>query len=140
MKPQFASQQNFVGLGQSSTSSAKINFSFTRFEAILLCSCACTLFEHKIFFLGLHIRRLLQPGTIIWLPSAFIPDVLVFAIVLLFLTAPKCWHLRTKAALFTSKAFATLFTLFIITVSCASTVLMIETGNSDNLLFIDSRS
>lgn len=135
MKPQAtSSQQSFVRLGESSTSGDNNKFSFTRFEGILLGTCACTLFGHKLFLLSLSVRRLLQLGTIIWLPSIFILDVLVVAIVLFFLKLPKRWHLRTKAAAFTSKAFATLFALFVITITCASMVLMIETGNTRNLL------
>src|SRR5437762_2129727 len=113
MKPQYIpSQQNFVGLGDDSTDGVNNKFSFTRFEGILLGACACTLLEHKIFLLGLHIRRLLQLGTIIWLPSIFILDGLVFTIVLLLLKVPKRWHLRTKAAAFMSKTFAISFALF----------------------------
>ncbi len=140
MKPQFTSSQEiFVGLRDSSTSGGNNKFSFTRFEGILLGTCACTLLEHKIFLLSLRIRRLLQLGTIIWLPSIFILDGLVFTVVLLLLKLPRHWHLRTKAAAFMSKAFATSFALFVIIVTCANMGLMIRTGNTRSLIFIDSR-
>ena len=117
-------------MGESSTSSStKSKFqTFNRFNAIILCTCACTLLQHKIFLLCIHFKRLLQLGTIIWLPSVFILDILVFAIIYAFLTAPYRWHLRTNAAAFMSKTFATLFAVFVIVVTCTSMVLLIETG------------
>ena len=140
MKQQaISSQPNFVKSGESMTSSDH-KFSFTRFEGILLGTCTCTLLGHKLFLLSLSFRRLLQWGTIIWLPSTFILDILVFIIILLFLKLPKRWHLRTKVAAFTSKTFATLFASFVIVITCASMVLMIQTGNAQILLFVDIRS
>src|SRR5271154_3746867 len=100
-------------MGESSTSIGNKTV-FSRFEAILLSTCTCSLLEHKIFLLGLHIRRLLQPGTIVWLPSVFLLDILVFSIVLLFLTAPKQWRLRTRIAAFVSRALTMSFATFII--------------------------
>jgi hypothetical protein len=119
---------------QSSKSSSK-SIPFTRFDTILLCSCACTLLQFKVFLLVLRIGRLLQAGTVIWLPSVFILDILVFGIVLGFLTAPKCGIVKTKAAAVVSKAFATSFALVVVLAACASTLLMIETGMSFFLFF-----
>jgi hypothetical protein len=121
-------------MGESSTSSTKFA-TFNRFNAIVVCTCACTLLQHKIFVLCIHLKRLLQLGTLIWLPSVFILDILVFAIVYAFLTAPYRWHLRTNAAAFVSKVFATLFAVFVVIVTCTSMVLLIETGISFQRLY-----
>lgn len=101
---------------------------FSRFEAILLCTCAGSLLEHKFFFLALRFKRLLRWGTLLWLPSVFILDILVFAIVYLFLTAQSRWHFRTNAAGFTSRVFATTLVAFIVFACCISMVLLVETG------------
>jgi hypothetical protein len=57
-------------------------------------------------------------------------DTLVLAIVYYILHVPSRWNLRTTAATFMSTALATLFALFVVVVTCASMVLMIETGMS----------
>jgi hypothetical protein len=62
-------------------------------------------------------------------------DILVFGIVLAFLTAAKCGIVKTKAAAVVSKAFATSFALVVVLAACASLLLMIETGMSFFLLF-----
>src|SRR5579859_4098826 len=118
----------------SGSNSHDTKLAFSKFEAILLCTCAGSLLEHKLFFLALRFKRLLRWGTLFWLPSVFILDILVFAIVYVFLTAHSRWHLRTKAAGFTSRAFATVLTGFIVVACCISMVLLVETG----ILFSES--
>jgi hypothetical protein len=140
MTGSISSAQQIVAnvMGESSTSSyTKSKFqTFNRFNTIILCTCACTLLQHKIFVLCIHFTRLLQLGTLIWLPSVFILDILVFAIIYAFLTAPYRWHLRTNAAAFMSKTFATLYAVFVIVVTCTSMVLLIETGTSQKYLLM----
>jgi hypothetical protein len=102
--------------------------SLSRLERILLGTTACALLEHKFFLRGLRIRRLLQPGTVIWLPSVFLLDVTIFLVVLYFLTAPKRWNLKTRAAMYVSKTIATLLALLVVLISSVSLMLMIQTG------------
>ena len=101
---------------------------FSRFEAVLLCTCAGSLLEHKLLVLALRFKRLLGWGTLLWLPSVFILDILVFAMVYVFLTAPSRWHLRTRIAGVTSRALATVLATFTVLVCCTSMVLLMETG------------
>ena len=114
-------------MGENSTSS-RHKFQFSLFESVLLSTVACSLLEHKLLLLGLGIRRILRPATIIWFPSVFILDFLVFGIVWVFLNAPKRWHLRAQASVFVAKSIATLFAVFVVAVNSASMLLMIETG------------
>src|ERR1700719_3291420 len=90
MTPQFVFRQ-LVGriIGENSTSPFRNKFAFSYFESTLLCTVACSILEHKLFLLGLRIRRLLRPAALLWLPSLFILDLMVFAIVLVFLNLPK---------------------------------------------------
>src|SRR5271155_2270583 len=119
---------------QNSKSTISKSIPFTRFDTILLCTCVCTLLQYKVFLLILRIGRLLRAGTIIWLPSVFILDILVFGIVLGFLAAPKYGIVKTKAAAVVSKAFATTLVMVVILTACASMLLMIETGMNFCLL------
>ena len=94
---------------EASSSTSHLSYSsFSRFERILLGTTACAILEQKFFLLGLKIHRLLQLGTVLWLPSVFILD----------------------AAIFVSKAVATLVALLAIVVSSVSLMLMIQTGIS----------
>lgn len=124
-----STQQIVAGIMGDSTSFSKGGrIAFSRFEAILLCTCACTLFEHKIFLLALRINRLIQLGTVLWLPSVILLDLMVLGIIYLFLTVPLRWHLTTRGTSIFSKAIATAIGLFVIIATSASMVLLIETG------------
>ena len=139
MRQQSASQQasNSSSGGLSTQNGSK--FTLDQLETIVLSTVAFTLLEHKIFLLALHVDRLLQVGTIIWLPSVLILDISVFAIVFFFFTVPTRSHLCTKAAAFTSRVVATLFAAFIVIITCISLVLMVETG-IDPVIIIDCRT
>ena len=114
-------------MGEPSPKSGRI--AINRIETILLCTCACTLLEHKIFLFALKINRLIQPGTLIWLPSTLILDILIVGLVYYFLTLPTRWSLTTQIGTAVSKLFAILVAFFAIISTCASMVLLIETGS-----------
>jgi hypothetical protein len=101
---------------------------FSKFEAILLCTCAGSLLEHKLFFLALRFKRLLRWGTLLWFPSTVILDLLVFGIVYSFLMAQSRWCLRTRIAGLVARGFATCFAVFVVVSCCTSILLLIETG------------
>src|SRR2546421_2248740 len=101
---------------------------FSKFEAILLCTCAGSLLEHKLFFLALRFKRLLRWGTLLWLPSTVILDLLVFGIVYFFLMAQSRSFLRTRAAGLMARGFATCFAVLVVLSCCTSILLLIETG------------
>ena len=107
---------------------SKSSDSFDSFDSIVLCTCACTLLQYKLFLLGLRIGRLYQLGTIMWLPSVFILDTLVFGIIFAFLCAPRRGLVKTRAAAIVSRTFATSILVLVVFSACASMVLMIETG------------
>lgn len=98
------------------------------FDSIVLCTCACTLLQYKLFLLGLRIGRLYRLGTIMWLPSVLILDSLVFGTIFAFLWAPRRGMVNTRAAAIVSRTFATSILTLVVFAACASMVLMIETG------------
>jgi hypothetical protein len=108
--------------------SGNLKSQFARVEAVLLYSCACALLEHKIFLLALRINRLIKWGTILWLPSVLLLDGFVVGTIYYFFVLPSRWRLATSMGRVASKGFAIIVACFAIFSTCASMVLLVETG------------